>query len=729
MDVQCERCKTEYEFDDALVSGRGTTVRCTNCGHQFKVRRPDAQGDSQDDLWIVIRADGRQVSFGSLRELQRAILAKQVSRAETLERRGSPQRQLGSIAELEPFFQGRTSNRPPAGDPGGGVAFPKRSAVWQGDSPAGVTPSLTPPIPVVVPARRTNAYGSVVDSPRRKMDTLRPPNTGTAAPPPAAPFSIQPQPIVTASPHPRAPVPTLDGVDDVEPSTRRPQPPPPPVVMAPPVRPPSAPELSSPLPPPMRAHHRSIPVGEDAGASMRPSLASVDLYSAPRSRRVGGWVVAFVLLLAVGVVGWVVAKPYFVGREAGAAAQLDPRAQGFVADGERSLADGNLDMAKEDFDKASALAETDPHVLLDQARLACALADVPWLKTRLLSTDATDDLRATRAQLDERVARAKRAADAALAVAPADVAAMRAKIDALRLSGERDAARGYVSKVIGQASQPETAYVLAALDLAEPEPLWTTVIDRLRFAAAGEGNAGRARAALAYALAKSGDLAGAKSELAKLDALTRPYPDLATLHSFIDHAIASSPTASAKDAGGPSGAKVEPAAAPSAAAPSAPPQGAVAAAAPAASPAGGDGLQAASQAIRKGDWERARQIYDALVTRNPNDSEALCGLGDVARAQGDSGGAIAAYKHVIGINPSYLPALLGLADTQWSTGDHASAAKGYRDIVDRFPEGTYPSYVKQRIDGATQGAPAASAGQGGSPKAGSPSGAQSAAEE
>ena len=37
MDVQCERCKTEYEFDDALVSGRGTTVRCTNCGHQFKV--------------------------------------------------------------------------------------------------------------------------------------------------------------------------------------------------------------------------------------------------------------------------------------------------------------------------------------------------------------------------------------------------------------------------------------------------------------------------------------------------------------------------------------------------------------------------------------------------------------------------------------------------------------------------------------------------------------------
>ena len=37
MDVRCSRCGTEYDFDDALVSERGTTVKCTNCGHQFKV--------------------------------------------------------------------------------------------------------------------------------------------------------------------------------------------------------------------------------------------------------------------------------------------------------------------------------------------------------------------------------------------------------------------------------------------------------------------------------------------------------------------------------------------------------------------------------------------------------------------------------------------------------------------------------------------------------------------
>jgi predicted Zn finger-like uncharacterized protein len=739
MDVQCERCKTEYEFDDALVSGRGTTVRCTNCGHQFKVRRSDVQGESEEDLWIVTRADGRQVSFATLRELQRAILAKQVSRGDTLQRRGSPPRQLGSIAELEPFFQGRTSSRPPPADPAperGAGAFPKRSAVWQGDPGAPGNISMTPPMPVVVPARRTSAYGSVVEQQRPKMDTLRPPATGTAAPPPAAPFQIQPQPIVRAGPRPSAP--TMAG-DDIEPSTRRPHTPAVPPV-APPMhvvtkRPPSAPEFSSPLPPPTRPHQRSIPIAEGPGSSMWPSLPSEDMYAVPRGSRVGGWVVAFVLMMAVGVVGWVVAKPYLVARDAGAAAQLDPRAQGFIKDGERALADGNLDMAKEDFDKASALAEADPHVLLDQARLACALADVPWLKSRLLPSEAADDARATAAQLSERVARAKSAADQALAIAPADVAAMRAKIDALRLSGERDAARGYVSKVISQASQPETAYVLAALDLAEPEPLWTTVIDRLRFAAAGEGNAGRARAALTYALAKSGDVTGAKGELAKLDALPRAYPDLASLHGFVEHSQvgAAGTKGGGVDAGGPQAAPradalpVAAAAAPSPQAPQAP-GGPAGAAPPAAVPSGGDGMQAAAQAIRKGDWERARQIYDALVTRNPSDSEALCGLGDVARAQGDSSGAIAAYKHVITINPSYLPALLGLSDTQWASGDRATAIKGYRDIADRFPDGTYPSYVKQRTEAP---APAASTASGAPASSGAqaPTGAQSAAGE
>jgi tetratricopeptide (TPR) repeat protein len=121
------------------------------------------------------------------------------------------------------------------------------------------------------------------------------------------------------------------------------------------------------------------------------------------------------------------------------------------------------------------------------------------------------------------------------------------------------------------------------------------------------------------------------------------------------------------------------------------------------------GLQAAAQAIKKGDWNRARQVYEALVARNPSDSEALAGIGDVDRAQGNSAGAIAAYKRALAVNPSYLPALLGVADTEWASGDRASAARSYKDIVDRFPEGTYPAYVKTRAEGGS-GANAAPGG-------------------
>src|SRR5947209_6012560 len=39
MDVRCERCKTEYEFDDARITEAGVTVKCTSCGHVFKVKK------------------------------------------------------------------------------------------------------------------------------------------------------------------------------------------------------------------------------------------------------------------------------------------------------------------------------------------------------------------------------------------------------------------------------------------------------------------------------------------------------------------------------------------------------------------------------------------------------------------------------------------------------------------------------------------------------------------
>jgi predicted Zn finger-like uncharacterized protein len=41
MDVRCEKCLTVYEFDDAQVGPQGVTVKCTQCGNLFKVKRKD----------------------------------------------------------------------------------------------------------------------------------------------------------------------------------------------------------------------------------------------------------------------------------------------------------------------------------------------------------------------------------------------------------------------------------------------------------------------------------------------------------------------------------------------------------------------------------------------------------------------------------------------------------------------------------------------------------------
>jgi tetratricopeptide (TPR) repeat protein len=391
-----------------------------------------------------------------------------------------------------------------------------------------------------------------------------------------------------------------------------------------------------------------------------------------------------------------------VGRETVSAVKLDAKAQAFLSVGEKALSDGDWDGAQENFDKASAFAENDPRVLLDEAALGTARADVPWLTLRLLAADANDERRTTQAQLDSLAGRARRLAEAAEAAAPGDTAAMRAHIDALRLSGDRDGARAYVPKVIGRVSQPETAYALAALDLADPQPPMATVVERLRLAtAAAEGTAVRARAALVYALAKSGDFTGARGELGKMDGLAHPYPLTPQLRSFVDRLDRSAAASATGDAGAPAAGP-----GPSATAP--PGRNAAAQAPTAVDVSGGElrggSVDGASAALKKGDAARAHALYQAVLEHNPNDSEALAGLGDVARRRGDLAGAMSWYRRAIGSNPSYLPALLGLADCQWAAGQRSAAARAYGDIADRFPEGTYPAYVAKRAEAAAPNA-------------------------
>ncbi len=106
MDVTCERCGTEYEFDETLLSGRGTSVKCTNCGHVFKVY-PTAgtDADRTTSVWRLKLADESIDMIDSLRELQRRISSGELTPQNEIARGDETWKPLGSIPELETFFE------------------------------------------------------------------------------------------------------------------------------------------------------------------------------------------------------------------------------------------------------------------------------------------------------------------------------------------------------------------------------------------------------------------------------------------------------------------------------------------------------------------------------------------------------------------------------------------------------------------------------------------------
>jgi predicted Zn finger-like uncharacterized protein len=211
MDVRCDRCSTEYEFDDALVSDRGTTVECTNCGHKFKVY-PLRRGSGAQERWVVRTGSGRELVYTSLRDLQAGIARGQIGPEDLLSRENYPTRPLGSIAELEPFlnpdrgFRAAAYSRPAATL--AGVAPPPnldaRASARSATTPD--KPVQRPHEPTGTPARGVSPQRVVVGTVRKgatqSLDTAptsSPVTTHRGVAPPPAQIVQPPKPPPTAS--------------------------------------------------------------------------------------------------------------------------------------------------------------------------------------------------------------------------------------------------------------------------------------------------------------------------------------------------------------------------------------------------------------------------------------------------------------------------------------------------------------------------------------------------
>lgn len=773
MDVRCERCQTEYDFDDALVSDRGTTVKCTNCGYQFRVF--PVRGAGGVEVWAVRSAAGVEVTYTSLRDLQRGIQQGSVAPDDLLLREGHPPRPLRAIAELEPFFgtkvsaekvkrtlvgvappasiiatdvgagappRGAEASRSPAegsarirttatklprlpGDglvPGPAAASeppPETRPRVQGEGSKGVRPAPRP-APPAIPAPAGGDPGSPVDV--QGMDA---PVT------PRVPDRIAPGPSIEITAAVAAPAtepvparvaesPARDAAPAVVDSGK--------VGEAPASAPPSAPQTALredwqeevPAPPPVEFEPGTagepvpVPTVDPREQFHTPAprelsfsgpLSDADPRFVPPSRARPvrmRWIVAVVMvggvLLLASTLGLsrlrgLMERGAEPGPPSAASSSLDSRAAALLAQGRRQLGAGELEAAAESFTKASVYAEGEPAVLGALAELEIVRADRLWLRRRLLDAAATDRARDTERELAGRQVRVAAAVEAALGTALPPLQALRLRVDRLRLEGKLDAARGQVAPLAERASEPEAAYALGMLDLAESVPALRSAAARLRVAAAGEGRLGRARAALVYALARAGEGEAAARELQLLASVAPEHPLFEELTRFVERMKSGMPEAEASAGPLPNAAVGTPG-----------PQR------QATREGATDGdfrqrLERASVALADGDQAGAERLYRSVLADQPGNTEALAGLAEVARQRNDpKAGEL--YEQVLKKNPSYVPALVARADQLWATGDRAAAVALYQRVVAQVGTGSsYGRHAASRIAVAARGDP------------------------
>ncbi|MBI2389619.1 MAG: zinc-ribbon domain-containing protein [Deltaproteobacteria bacterium] len=736
MDVTCPRCQTDYEFDDALVSERGTTVKCTNCGHQFRVFRARGGGatTTSPELWRIERRQGEPLELRSLVELQRAIRAGRVSRDDLLRRGDGPARRVGDIPELEPFFPApRADNAPSTLPLGGAAAGPgAKTSVGVGlANPPVVTEG--PRVPAHTPAYGANRPGSVPPPPPATGSTSHRPGAGVAPPPPRitdrplaparlpTPIGLAPPPVPPSDLQPQAPpTPQARLVPSAPPPRTAPIPPPPrtgdPELEPPTIRrtdmrvsapaaPPAGPVRASDavtqsVPPrPMDSVTQSVPPPRgESYESLFPTR--------PKRRSGAGWLVALVLIGGLVALGATVGRPYLeklTGRGAAPAASSvgSDRLQRELAVGDRARNDGDWAGAREAYLRATVVDEKSLVAWDGLCTAESELAMAHWIAAlaskSALERDQAASIGASAAKSCARWSELERGAssDGAKKVA-GDMRPVRA----VAAQGDGSGVRVYLPVHPGDPFVEALAYLAdvpkgdhGALDKASKSAaasLARAEIDKL--ASSSE------LALVAYGAAVTGNASRHGAALAELGRRAPRDPLLETLRGLV-----------AGDAGpAPHDAAVAPADAAVTDAKSA--VAVVGGGAPTGgggeepAPAGGDYRslnEKGHKALASGEVTKAEAYFKAALAQHPGDVDALFGLGQISRSRGDHAQAITYFKQVLDTSAGFAPARLALADEQWAVGDKAAAAKNYELYLERVSEGSGADRARARLGKST----------------------------
>jgi len=508
MDVACHRCHAEYEFDDALISERGTTVFCTSCGLQFKIFPAERRGDPEEWTLTPALPGTRPRTFGSLRDLQRAILSGEVKEADLLARGGQQARSLGSIAELEPLLRRPRSAPPPARTEEVPLGLGPSAHMVQQRRTAGGTvmglaaprvprfPAEAPPAGSVPPAERPSAsevQRDSIDDNAVVPPTPDPPGADRAKDepwqsPPGQTLRPRIQSVLSRSPVP-APAAEPQSAVAAPPSSSR-------------LRATLAHSTPHSTPPSTPGRGRTGPAAPDSSSdppASRTSRFDSEPFSVipgtrPRPLARGAWIVVSVLVGATAFVLTAARERVFALFDSGA-------------------------------------REQSPHLVsAERAAVAAAeLCDEAWLRARMARED---ERAANEAVLEARlVALAQTLDESAKSPLGRTTAWTLARVHYLRMKGDVPAARAALSQAKG--APIVDPYLLAMLDLADQsgQRPFASILRRLKDASSGERGRYRMRSAYIVALVEAGQLAAAKDDFARLaqngDAQNAPlYGDL-----------------------------------------------------------------------------------------------------------------------------------------------------------------------------------------------------------
>jgi predicted Zn finger-like uncharacterized protein len=704
MDVVCDRCRAEYEFDDALVSERGTTVKCTSCGHQFKIYRMSSHPEGVRS-WNLRRPDGTVIPFDSLAVLQKWILEGRVSKMDEICRGNEPWKPLGAIAELESFFSTAeirastvpslpgtrpASHRVPAasGRPAAREGTPPTPSNAARSTPAAqggstLRPGGMPPV--------NTAHGYPAPPPAPSAARTGPTHHDRTAPigTPVLPPKIGDDDATTVSA-----MSTASGYASGGSGAAIGAPPPPPKTVS--------------LDPPALPAPRAVEQVSDDDVDEFPTPK-------PSGGKGLGWALAVGLVLAggIGLAAWKLGYLSTSPRvdPATAARTVAPPQLDVARRLERRYTRQAFEEAREELARALAVAPDNAavhaaraHVMALWSEQLKQRADDLDARTRAPGADGAS-LRAEAAVLrrdaTERLDRARADADRAEAGAAALHGPPRASVEAdladvARIGGDVVTARRRLDAA--HAEGPSTPDIeLANALLARDTGVSTQAVEGLRATIARADDHVRARLALARLLAAQGDAASARREL---EAVLRAIPghdDAQWLTQALTRGeapmIASATGTGERDA---AAATTDAAVVASNTNPTSAPT------ANGAAPAAG---RSYDQLVDDGDRyqdegrsAQARERYRMALQMRPSGAEALAGMGFVDLEDRELSSAISNFRRALSASPSYGEALIGLGEAYTSQGSYEQALGAYNRYLVSNPSGPQAHMARRQVE-------------------------------